>query len=175
MLDICGKCPDKPVDKHIFYNGKSIFLVYTDDGIFLGSDLQELDWLREDLVTMGDLNKYLGIKVTKYDGGKIKLAQPHLIAQILEDLSFQPSMNSKEIPALSSVILKQDLDLPPMDGYFDFPSVIGKMTFLEKNQQGPSWPLPFINVPIFPPILVYPTQKPYDSLGDTYKALKIKG
>jgi hypothetical protein len=61
------------VNKFIFYNGKLVFLVYTDDGIFLGPNLDELNRLKEELVAkggfkikdMGNLNEYLGVKVTK--------------------------------------------------------------------------------------------------------------
>jgi hypothetical protein len=129
------------VDKCVFYHGKSVFLVYTDDGIFMGPDLDELNRLKEELVTkggfdvedMGHLNEYLGVKVTRPGDGTIKLAQPHLIAQVLEDLHFQPSTGSKDVPALSSVVLERDLHLPPMDGDFNYASLIGKLNFLEKS------------------------------------------
>jgi hypothetical protein len=129
------------VDKCVFYNGKSVFLVYTDDGIFLGPDLKEINRLKAELVSkggfkiedMGDLNEYLGVKVTKTDDGKIKLAQPHLIAQIIEDLHLQDDTHCKTTPANSSTILERDLNQEPMNGDFDYRSVIGKLNFLEKS------------------------------------------
>jgi hypothetical protein len=118
-----------------------VFLVYTGNGISLGPDAKELTRLREELVTkggfkvedMGDLNEYLGVKLTKNDDGTIKLAQPHLIAQILEDLHLQDDTHSKTTPANSSTTLEEGLDQDSMNGDFDYQSVIGKLNFLEKS------------------------------------------
>ena len=87
---------------------------------------------------MGKFNKYLGVKVTKTKDGNIKLVQPHLIAQILEDLHLHDNTHSKptptkSTPTKSSTILKQDLDQEPMHGDFDYRSIIGKLYFLEKS------------------------------------------
>ena len=86
---------------------------------------------------MGTLNEYLGVKVTHNEDGTIMLAQPHMIQQILDDLSFQPSTSSKDTPALSSVVLDRDLHLlvPPMSPDFDYRSVVGILNFLEKSMQ----------------------------------------
>jgi hypothetical protein len=128
------------VDKCVFYKGKAVFLVYTDDGIYVGPDLEEINRLKKELITagfniedMGTLNEYLGVKVTHNENGTIMLAQPHMIQQILDDLSFQPSTSSKATPALSSVVLDRDLHLPPMNSDFEYPSVIGMLNFLEKS------------------------------------------
>jgi hypothetical protein len=67
------------IDKCVFYKGKAVFLVYTDDGIFVGPDLEEINRLKTELYTkggfkiedMGTLNKYLGVKVTHQDDGII--------------------------------------------------------------------------------------------------------
>jgi hypothetical protein len=108
----------------VFYHGKSVFLVYTDDGIYLGPDLEDINQLKKALVIeggfqvedMGDLNEYLGVKITKTREGYIKLEQPHLIAQVLEDLHLHSDTGPHVTPALSSKILEQDLHLPPMEG-----------------------------------------------------------
>jgi hypothetical protein len=93
------------VDKCVFYNGKMVFLVYTDDGIFIGPDLEEINLLKEELHTkgefqiedMGTIDEYLEVKVKHLPDSTIELAQPHMvIAKIQEDLSFQPNMTSKE-------------------------------------------------------------------------------
>ena len=82
---------------------------------------------------MGDLNEYLGVKISKLPDGRIKLAQPYLIAQILEDLSFQKDTKGSSTPANSSTILERDLDRDRMNGDFDYRSIIGKLNFLEKS------------------------------------------
>jgi maleate cis-trans isomerase len=83
----------------------------------MGPNLDEISRLKKELVEkggfqiedMGDLNEYLDVKITKLPDRRIKLAQPHLIAQILEDLSFQENTNSASTPANSSTILERDL------------------------------------------------------------------
>jgi len=129
------------VDKCVFYKGTAVFMVYTDDGIFVGPDLEEINRLKKELhieggfqiEDMGTLNEYLGVKVTHREDGTIMLAQPHMIQQILDDLSFQDSTTSKPTPALSSTVLDRDLHLPPMNPDFDYPSIIGMLNFLEKS------------------------------------------
>ena len=115
-------------------------MVYTDDGIYVGPDLEEINRLKEELIghgfnieDMGTLNEYLGVKVTHNEDGTIMLAQPHMIQQILDDLSFQPSTSSQKTPALSSVVLDRDLHLPPMNTDFAYSSVIRMWNFLEKS------------------------------------------
>ena len=116
-------------------------MVYTDDGIYVGPDLEEIHQLKKELYVeggfqiedMGTLNEYLGVKVTHREEGTIMLAQPHMIQQILDDLSFQSSTSSKETPALSSIVMDRDLHLPPMNPDFDYPSIIGMLNFLEKS------------------------------------------
>jgi hypothetical protein len=109
--------------------------------MFVGPDLEEINRLKTQLTTkggfqiedMGTLNKYLGVKVNHLDDGTIMLVQPHMNKQVLEDLSFQPNTSSKNIPALSSVVLERDLHIPPMNRDFDYPHVIGQLNFLEKS------------------------------------------
>jgi hypothetical protein len=83
---------------------------------------------------MGNQNEYLGVKITKLEDGKMKLAQLHLISQILEDLSFQDYINCVTTPASSSTILEHNLHKEPKHGNFNYPrSTIGKLNFLNKS------------------------------------------
>ncbi len=74
----------------------------------------------------GNILDYLGIKVSKLPNGTNKLAQPQLIESILHDLNYAENTKSKPTPALSLVILQQDLDGATFDEHWDYRSVIGK-------------------------------------------------
>ena len=80
----------------------------------------------------GDINDYLGVKVTKRTDGRFKITQPHLIQQILDDLGFTKTTIEKPSPAPSTKLLSRDLKGPPFDEKWDYFSIIGNMNFLEK-------------------------------------------
>ena len=81
----------------------------------------------------GDINDYLGVKVTKRADGSFDLTQPHLIQQILDDLGFTENMFEKTSPAPSTKLLSRDLEGPPFDENWYYRLIIGKMNFLEKS------------------------------------------
>ena len=81
----------------------------------------------------GDLADYLGVKIQRLSNGTIKLSQPHLIEQILEDLGFKGNTMERETPALSTVKLNQDVEGVPMQEEWDYRSIVGKLNFLEKS------------------------------------------
>jgi uncharacterized protein (UPF0147 family) len=110
-----------------------------DDGIFAGPDSKEIDQAIEDLRAAGfdvedkgDIKDYLGVHVTKISDGRLKLWQPHLIQQILNDVNL-PKNVTRTTPALSSKILQRDEKAPSYRGSFHYRSVIGKLNFLEKS------------------------------------------
>jgi hypothetical protein len=65
-------------DECIFYYGKTIFIVYTDDTILLGPDKDEIDLLVKRLgktfkiEDQGNLSDYLGIKIKKKSDGTLE-------------------------------------------------------------------------------------------------------
>jgi hypothetical protein len=82
------------VDECVFYCNKTIFVVYVDDGIFAGPDASEIKQAIKDLRKVGfdiedkgDIKDYLGVNVTKLSDGQLKLWQPHLIEQIIQDVN----------------------------------------------------------------------------------------
>jgi hypothetical protein len=81
----------------------------------------------------GDLQEYLGVLVEKQAHGHIKLSQPQLIAQILDDLWFNSRTKPKQTPAPGGQVLTRDVDLTSMREDFHYRSVIGKANFLEKS------------------------------------------
>ena len=68
--------------------------------------------------------------------GRIKLTQPHLIQQIIDDLNFQDTTKVKETPAESTKILNRDENGEPHKASWNYRSVIGKLNFLEKSTRG---------------------------------------
>jgi hypothetical protein len=78
-------------DECVFYYGKTIFIVYTDDTILLGPDQQEIDTLVGKLgktfkiEDQGELSDYLGIKIERKTDGTLEWTQPTLIQSILKD------------------------------------------------------------------------------------------
>jgi hypothetical protein len=61
----------------VYYRGKTVFMIYVDDGIFAGPDRKEIEHLFKELkakfniTDKGDLTEYLGVLVEKQpDGGR---------------------------------------------------------------------------------------------------------
>lgn len=116
-------------------------MVYTDDGIFCGLDKKHIgECIKElakqfNITNEGDVDKYLGVKVMREEDGSIKLAHPHLIDDIINDMGFKENTKGKAIPALSSSILQGDEKGKPHDEAWEYQSIIGKLNFLEKSMR----------------------------------------
>jgi hypothetical protein len=127
------------IDSCVYYKGSSVFMLYVDDGIFAGPDkLEIVNLIRElqaefKVTDEGDLKEYLGVLVEKQPDGRIKLSQPHLIHQILNELWFNDRTNTKPTPAPGGRVLQHYIDGEPMNDDFSYRSVIGKANFLEKS------------------------------------------
>jgi hypothetical protein len=127
------------IDPCVYYKGKTVFMLYVDDGIFAGPDQEEIQGLIEELkeefniTDEGDLTEYLGVLVEKQPDGRTKLSQPQLIKQILDDLWFSKKTKWKPTPAPGGQILERDINAEAMNDEFHYRSVIGKANFLEKS------------------------------------------
>ena len=126
-------------DECVFYRGSTVFMVYTDDGIFCGPNEAEIATCmgelgrRFDITDEGDIDEYLGVKVTRMPDGTITLTQPHLIDSIIADLGFKDNTKGKDTPAPSTASLDRDRDGLNHDESWEYRSVIGKLNFLEKS------------------------------------------
>jgi hypothetical protein len=135
-------------DECVFYYGKTIFIVYTDDTIMLGPDKDEIDALVKKLgktfniEDQGELSDYLGIKIDRKPDGTLEWTQPTLTQSILKDLKLdgeeikgrQNKPNIKAVPANTSVPLTDHKDSPDHDPKeFNYRQVIGKLLYLEKS------------------------------------------
>jgi hypothetical protein len=127
------------VDECVFYKGKTIFIVYVDDGIFFGPDLKEIEQAMKNLDAQGfnldmmvDVKDYLGINFERLADGRVKMSQPQIIEQILKDVGMNQGANTKSTPCRQS-ILQRDLHGDPCKGKFHYRSVVGNLNFLEKG------------------------------------------
>jgi hypothetical protein len=134
------KFKQSKVDECVFYRGKTLYVLYTDDSLLAGPDQNEIDQIVKDLkkanlniTDEGDIQDFLGVNISMKDNGTIHLTQPHLIDQILKDLTLtDEKTKSKDTPAKSSQLLKRDKLGEDFDGSFHYRSVIGKLNYLEK-------------------------------------------
>jgi hypothetical protein len=136
------------VDHCVYYHGKTVFLLYVDDGIFAGPDADAIDALIKSLQSdpacatqynitdEGTLDDNLGVKIQQAVDGRFTLTQPHLIQQILDDLGFKENSKTKKTPALASKILQRDIFGDTFQETWLYRSVVGKLNFLEKSTRG---------------------------------------
>jgi hypothetical protein len=99
------------VDECVFYIGTTIFIVYVDDAILCGPSKTEIDTIIAELASLfditdeGELDEYLGVKISWPTPDTIDLRQPHLIQQILDDMGMESNTKMKEKAAPYSTIL----------------------------------------------------------------------
>jgi hypothetical protein len=113
-------------------------MIYVDDGILCGPSADEISTILLELADLfditdeGEIDTYLGVKITRPTPDTIVLTQPHLIQQILDDMGMKANTKTKDKAAPSSTILRHDLNGEAFDGDWDCRSVIGKLNILEK-------------------------------------------
>jgi hypothetical protein len=129
------------VDECVFYRGKTLYVLYTDDSLLAGPDAKEIQRVIDELqgkaklaITVeGDLADFLGVNIDRRSDGSIHMSQPHLIDQILNDLRLNDeSTKTRSTPAASSKLLARHPSSPDFDNSFNYRSVIGKLNYLEK-------------------------------------------
>ena len=128
------------MDECILYRGKTVYLLYTDDAILAGPDKEEFAQVIKDLkganldfTDEGNIEDFLGINIQRKDE-EIHLTQPHLIEQIIKDLSLDhDKVHYKTTPAAASRILFPHKNSDEFDKSFHYRSVIGKLNYLENS------------------------------------------
>jgi hypothetical protein len=152
FLHLCGKLlgigfKQSEIDECIFYCGKMVFVLYTDDSIIMGPDEAEIDALIEkmkqsrlDLTVEGKLADFLGVNIKKIDGEdgpEWHLTKPSLINSVWKDLRLDgKKVKSKEVPMATSKLMGRHKDAESFNGYFNYRQVIGKLNFLEQSTRG---------------------------------------
>lgn len=128
-------------DECVFFKGRMIYVLYTDDSILAGPDPKEIKRTVKqmqaaglDITIEGDLTDFLGVNIDRHDDGTIHLTQPHLIHQILKDLRYDnDDVAIKTTPGASSRLLSKHNKSAPFDNSFHYRSVIGKINYLERG------------------------------------------
>jgi hypothetical protein len=110
---------ESTIDECVYYQGSTILLCCVDDTILINPDNEaieqvicELKDLKFNVTDEGQIKDYLGVRIKRLSDGKIKMSQPHLIQQILEDLNLKQrncnlikpryQTESQDIPAPST-------------------------------------------------------------------------
>ena len=125
----------------MFYKGKVIYALYTDDLIIVGHEGREVEAAVEDIkragldITIeGTLEDFLGVNIERRRDGSIHLTQPHLIDSILKDLKLDgDDVKIKTTPTTSTRLLSFHSTLSKFDKLFHYHSIISKLNFLEKS------------------------------------------
>ena len=128
-------------DDCVFYKGKAMYVLYTDDSILVGPDQRELDSIVKEIESTGlrltsdeGVDDFLGVNIDHHPDGTIHLTQKRLIQSILEDLGLTASnVKCVSTPMVSSKLLSRHPNSPSFDGSFNYRRVIGKLLFLEKS------------------------------------------
>jgi hypothetical protein len=123
----------------IFYCGDVIFIVYINDGIFLGSSnkqlsgiINEMRNLELDIEDQGHPADYVGVNIKRIKDGSIELSQRALINTIIEDADLS-HLKVKAVPAKDNKHLHAHLDKPPFTLNFNYQSMIGKLNYLAQT------------------------------------------
>ncbi len=127
------------IDDCVFFRDDIIFMVYVDDGIFLGNNDLKLQDVVKDIQDLG-LNiddqghpaDYVGVNIKKLQDGMYEFTQCTLIDSIINDVGLTDA-KVKPVPAKVSLQLHAFKDEPPFDLDFNYRSSIGKLNYLAQT------------------------------------------
>ena len=129
------------VDDCVYYRGNTIFIVYVDDGIFIGDSdehlmgtIAELQNLGLKIEDQGHPADYVGVNIKKLASGGFEFTQRALIESIISDVGVAGTP-SKPVPAKAHVILTASKDQPKFALSFDYRSVTGKLNYLAQTSR----------------------------------------
>ena len=127
------------IDECVFYRDNVIFIVYVDDGIFVGSSVDQLanivTELRNiglDVEDQGHPSDYVGVNIKQLSNGSIEFSQRALIDSIIKDAHLSDA-KVKPVPAKVSVQLHACRDEPPFALDFNYRSIVGKLNHLAQT------------------------------------------
>jgi hypothetical protein len=134
------KFTQSKIDECAFYCGTTLLLIYINDGILYGANASKIQTIIKemgdlfDITDEGEIDTYLGMKISRPTPDTIELTQPHLIQEILDDMGMKSNTKTKDKAAApSSTILRRDLNGDPFNEKQDYRSIVGKLNFLEKS------------------------------------------
>ena len=93
------------IDGCVFYRKDTIFIVYVDDGIFIGdnddqilANIAQLQSLGLKIEDQGHPANYVGVNIKRLTGGGIEFTQRALIDSIIDDVGLRDTI-TKPVPA----------------------------------------------------------------------------
>jgi len=113
--------------------------IYIDDCLIIAPCKAEVIKLYEDLKSRfevtneGPIDEYLGVKVERRQDRTMKLSQPLLTQQILDEMGFNHRTKGRTTPALSSQILERDSNGKQKLTTWNYHSILGKLNYLKKS------------------------------------------
>ncbi len=124
----------------VFFCDDIIFMVYVDDGIFLGNDnaqlqqaIKEIQDLGLNIEDQGHPADYVEVSIKKLHNGSYKFTQRALINAIINGVGINDS-RTKPVPANKvSLRLHAFKDEPTFDLNFNYRSVVGKLNYLAQT------------------------------------------
>ncbi len=127
------------IDDCVFFRDDVIFMVYVDDGIFIGSDDAQLQAIVKEMQDLG-LNiedqghpaDYVGVNIKKLKDGSYEFTQRALIDSIISDVGLTDS-KTKPVPAKVSLQLHAFQDQPIFNLDFNYRSAVGKLNYLAQT------------------------------------------
>ena len=130
------------VDECVFYREDVIFIVYVDDGIFIGKSDEQLTSIITELQNIGlkiedqgHPADYVGVNIHKLSDGSIEFSQRALIDSIINDVGLADA-KVKPVPAKVNHNLHAFKDCPPFSLDFNYRSVVGKLNYLAQTTRG---------------------------------------
>ncbi|KAL7475458.1 hypothetical protein ACHAW6_001370 [Cyclotella cf. meneghiniana] len=130
------------INECMLYREDIIFIVYVDDGIFLGKSDDQLTGIIKELTDIGlevkdhgNQTDYMGINIKCLPDGSYTFSQKALINTIINDVGLTPSDHTKPIPAKCRQRLHGFLDSPPFKQDWNYSSVVDKLNYLAQTSQ----------------------------------------
>jgi hypothetical protein len=126
----------------LFYRNNTIFIVYMDDGIFIGDTNEQLleitsqlQGLGLDIEDQGHPADYVGVNIKRSKGGGIEFTQQGaLIDSIIANVGLKGT-TTKPVPAKAHTILLAHKDQLEFASNFDYRSVTGKLNYLAQTSR----------------------------------------
>jgi hypothetical protein len=127
------------IDDWVFFRDDIIFMVYVDDGIFLGNDdlkhqeaIRDIQDLGLNIEDQGHPADYVGVNIKKLGDGSYEFTQRALIDSIISEVGLK-DVKVKPVSAKVSLQLHAFKDKPPFDLNFNYRSVVGKLNYLAQT------------------------------------------
>jgi hypothetical protein len=127
------------IDDCVFFRGNVIFMVYVDDGIFIGDDdsqlttaINEIRALGLNIQDQGHPADYVGVSIKHLKNGSYEFTQRALIDSIIDNVGLTDS-KTKPVPAKVSLQLHAFKDEPPFDLDFNYRSAVRKLNYLAQT------------------------------------------